>query len=101
MEGNFIRWSNVKWDLLKMESKEMSTDDFCRPPKPVNLMFPGLRDFPSVILMCKKFHGSVAVIKDKTLSDDLGGQWWNKINSMGGDPYGIHNALFYHWSVMS
>ena len=83
----------MKWDLIKMESKEMSTDAFCRPPKPVNLMFPGSRDFPSVISMCKKFHGRVSVIKDKTLSDDLGGQWWDKINPMGGDPYGIMHFL--------
>ena len=89
MEGNFIKWSNVKWDFVRMVSDEMSTDDFCRPPKPVNLLFPGKRNFPSVISMCKKFHGSVTVMKDKGLSDEIGRQWWEKINPMGGDPYGM------------
>ena len=101
MEGNFIKWSNVMWDLTKMESIEMSANDFCRPPKPDNLMFPGLRDFPSVISMCKKFHGRVAVIKDQMLSDDLGGKWWAKINPMGGDGYGICHLftnLVHLWS---
>lgn len=85
----------MKWELENMESKEMSADDICRPPKPENLMFPGVRDFPSVISMCKKFHGSVSVIKDQVVSNDLGGQWWDKINSMGEDPYGIIYSFTY------
>ena len=71
-----------------MESREMNVNDFCLPPKSETLMFPGLRSFPNVISMCRKFHGSVAVIKNQVQSDHLGGQWWNKINSMGEDPYG-------------
>ena len=87
-----------------MYSREMSSDEFCRPPKPENLIFPGLRDFPSVISMCKKFHGRVAVITDQTLSDDLGGQWWRKIDSIGGlpgggDPYGILYSFTYIFSL--
>ena len=95
MEGNFIRWSNVKWDFVRMVSDEMSTNDFCRPPKPVNLMFPGKRDFPSVISMCKKFHGNVTVMKDKGLSDEIGGQWWGKIEPMGVNPDGMLQFLLF------
>ena len=95
MEGNLIRWSSVKWELTNMESIDMSADEFCLPPKPKNLMFPGLRDFPSVITMCKQFHGRVSVMKSKQLSEELGGQWWDKMSSMGEDPYGIIQ-LFHH-----
>ena len=100
MEGNFIRWSNVKWDFVRMVSDEMSTNDFCRPPKPVNLMFPGKRDFPSVISMCKKFHGNVTVMKDKGLSDEIGGQWWGKIEPMGVNPDGMLQffLFIFYWA---
>ena len=93
MEGNFIKWSNSKWNLINMDTTEMNSTEFCLPQKPENIMFPGLRDFPNVISMCKKFRGQVSVMKDKMLSDELGRQWWGKINGMGGNPWRKNHLL--------
>ena len=77
VEGNFIKWSNVHWELKNMESKMMDADVFCRPPfQPDTVLFPGQRNFEEAKILCSQFHGSMAVVKDEKQSNVITGQWW-------------------------
>ena len=51
------------------------------------LVFPGLRNFESSEHLCKQFHGSVAVIKNKIHSDYLNDLWWKVVGGKV-SPYG-------------
>ena len=86
MEGTLIKWSTTEWELTKMETVYMDHDQICRPQSEI-LMFPGLRNFHRSKHLCKQFHGSVVVIKNKTQSDYLNELWWKMV---GGkiSPYG-------------
>ena len=67
-----------------MDSKMMDADVFCRPPfQPDTVLFPGPRNFESAKALCRQFHGSLAVVKDKKQSDHITAQWWEKAKSMG------------------
>lgn len=69
-----------------MESMLMDADVFCQPPfQPDTILFPGPRSFVSAKALCRQFHGSIAVVKDKGHSDHITEQWWVKASSMGVD----------------
>ena len=89
VEGNFIKWSNVGWKLKNMEATIIDADEFCHPPfKSDTILFPGPRDFESVNALCSKFHGTMALIRDKTDADYIISQWWAKVNNTGGPEKG-------------
>ena len=78
--------------MTKMISTTMDHDQICRT-KSETLMFPGVRDFKSATHLCKQFHGSIVVIKNKTQSDFLNDLWWKMVGNKV-SPYGkLHKAL--------
>ena len=72
-----------------MKSTTMDHDQICRA-KSETLMFPGVRDFKSATHLCKQFHGSIVVIKNKTQSDFLNDLWWKMVGNKV-SPYGKVN----------
>lgn len=89
VEGNFIKWSNVGWELKNMEATFVDADELCQPPfKPDTVLFPGPRDFESVTALCTKFHGTTAVMKNRNEADYITKQWWAKVNNTGGPETG-------------
>ena len=86
MEGNFIKWSTSEWRLTRMETTINDRNQICLP-QTETLMFPGLRNFDRSKHLCKQFHGSVVVIKDKMQSDYLNDLWWKTVGGKV-SPYG-------------
>ena len=58
------------------------------------VVFPALRNFEESLALCKKFHGSHVVIKNKAQSDRLNEQWWDLVGiPMGVSPWGKLGGL--------
>ena len=90
VEGNFIKWSHLMrdWEWANMKSVEIGADEFFER-RSETVVFPGLRTFEASRALCKKFHGSAVVIKNKAQSDHLNQQWWDTVGGpMGVSSYG-------------
>ena len=86
LEGTFINWSTSEWNLTNMETTIKDHDQICKTQS-ATVMFPGLRDFERSKHLCKQFHGSVVVIKNKIHSDYLNNLWWKVVGGKV-SPYG-------------
>ena len=69
-----------------METTIKDHDQICKTQS-ATVMFPGLRDFERSKHLCKQFHGSVVVIKNKIHSDYLNNLWWKVVGGKV-SPYG-------------
>ena len=87
MEGTFVKWSTTEWELTKMKLTFLNHDQICRVQSKT-LIFPGLRSFKGAKQLCRQFHGSVVVIKNKTQSDYLNDQWWRMFPGWTVSPFG-------------
>ena len=71
-----------------MKVEEIGADEFFEH-RSETVVFPGLRNFEASQALCKKFHGSAVVIKNKAQSDRLNDQWWDTVGRpMGVSSYG-------------
>ena len=71
-----------------MKMLEIEAGDFFEH-RSETVIFPALRNFEKSLALCKKFHGSHVVIKNKAQSDRLNEQWWDLVGlPMGVSPWG-------------
>ena len=70
-KGDLVSWELARFENKRMEEMELSEDEICRPIRPGHVIMPNQRNFTAFTSLCKKFGGSVTVIKDAETQNAL------------------------------
>ncbi len=63
-EGDVIKWSEVKLEIINMTETFETVKSICVPPRPGHVLFPMKRNFTAHRALCSKMRGVTSVIKD-------------------------------------
>ncbi len=66
-KGSVVSWETAKFELTNMTAREVEIDTICKPVKPGHVLIPNLRQFESLVGVCKKLHGATSAITSRDL----------------------------------
>ena len=96
MYGNVVDWRTAEWQLWNMTLIEnVSYNTICNSRIPGTTIFPTPRDMHSALAMCRKFRGTVSVIKDTQKMAEMSEKFLKHVDKCRGP--GTNNAYWNGW----